>query len=262
MDFNEKGFLGTAVAEFSNAAEKEYANFFNACYRINEIAQDVKFEFQIHNQDGQEVMAACLFMRILNGFQAVIILARLGLVVDAKVVLRGILEALFILKLLCDEAKFVVEYVRTDQAQRLKWMNIAHQNTDPVFDSLRQYATPERMKTLKDELNTYGIKKLNIENVAKRAKLTTIYNTDYRLLSYEIHSTPRSLEHYTAADQDEIITGFPWGPSDNGLAYILFTAVRVLAIGVDSAAKLFKVDRRKQLAQVDEVLDRLASLLN
>jgi hypothetical protein len=140
-------------------------------------------------------------------------------------------------------------------------MNIAHQSTDRVFDSLRQYATPERIKTLKDELKTYGIKELNIENVARRAQLTTLYNTDYRLLSSEIHSTPRALEHFTSADQKGTITGFPWGPSDSGLTYTLFTAVRVLAIGLDSVAKLFKIDRKEQFEEVNQVLSRLASQL-
>jgi hypothetical protein len=194
MDFNEKGFLGKAILEFSDAVEKSYPDFLQACYQINELAQETKFEFHTHSQDGQEVIAAFLFMRLLEGFQAVVILARLGLMIDAKIVLRGLLEVLFLLKLACEDKNFVMEYIRTSQVQRLKWMNIAHETKDPVFQSVRAYATSVRMQALKDDIQKYGVKDLSIEGVARRAKLHHVYNTDYRLLSAEVHTIPRSLE--------------------------------------------------------------------
>ena len=118
MDFNEKGFLGTAIVEFSKSVEEHYAAFFEACSRINELAHAVKFELEVHNKDGQEVLAATLFLRLLNGFQATVILSRLGLVTEAKIVLRSALESLFILRLLCKDEKFLAEYVGSDEVRR------------------------------------------------------------------------------------------------------------------------------------------------
>ena len=171
MDFNEKGFLGTAISEFTVSAQARYSDFFDACYRINELAQATKFEFTVHNHDGQEVLAATVFLRILNGFQSAVTLAQMGLVIDAKVVLRGILEALFILKLFCEEEAFVAEYVGSNQVRRLKWMNIAHQNKDPNFESVRKHATPEVMDALRQEIVKHNYKKIDIEDVARRVIL-------------------------------------------------------------------------------------------
>jgi hypothetical protein len=66
------------------------------------------------------VLAVTVFMRVLNGFQAVVLLARLGLRTDAQVVARGALEALFVLKLLCEDKNFVPEYVKSNKANQLK----------------------------------------------------------------------------------------------------------------------------------------------
>ena len=261
MDFNEKGFLGTAISEFTVSAQARYSDFFDACYRINELAQATKFEFTVHNRDGQEVLTATMLLRLLSGFQSVIILAKMGLVIDAKVVLRGILEALFILKLLCEEETFVAEYAGSDQARRLKWMNIAHQNKDPNFESVRKHATPDVMDALRQEIAKHNYKKIDIEDVARRAGLQSMYNADYRLLSEEVHTLPRAIEHLTSVNDKGDTDAFDWGPSDKSLDYILFTAVRVLFIALVSATKLFGVDKTEDLTKIDQTLTRLAPLL-
>jgi hypothetical protein len=111
MDFNEKGFLGTAIDEFSKSVQIQYARFFQLSHQINELAHATKFELQVHNLDPQEYLAATLFLRLLNGFEATVILGTKGLLFEAKVVLRSVIETLFILKLLCKEEAFALEYL-------------------------------------------------------------------------------------------------------------------------------------------------------
>ncbi len=261
MDFNEKGFLGTAIGEFIQSVESRYSDFFETCYRVNELAHDTRSQLKVHNHDGQEVFAASIFIRLHNGFQGTVILARMGMVIDAKTVLRGTLESLFILKLLCEDKTFVAEYVGSDQVRRLKWMNVALQTKDPNFDSVRKHATPEVIEKLKQEINQHKWKELSAADVARRAQLQSLYDTDYRLLSEETHTLPRSLEHLTSADDTGDITGFEWGPSDESLDYILFTAIRVLFIALVSVTKLFSIDKKEELTKVDQDLTHLASLL-
>ena len=111
MDFNEKGFLGTAIDEFSRSAQAQYVKFFELTRQINELAHALKFELQAHNRDHQEYLAATLFLRLLNGFQATVILGIKGLLFEGKVVLRSVIESLFILRLLCKEEGFALEYL-------------------------------------------------------------------------------------------------------------------------------------------------------
>ena len=185
MDFNEKGFLGTVILNFARSVDVCYVQFFEASAKINELAQAVKFELKVHNKDGQEVLAASLFLRVLNGFQATVILSRLGLINDAKVVLRGALESLFILKLLCKDEKFLAEYVGSDEVRRLKWMNVASQNKSALFSEVRTYATLIVRQELEEKIKikTNDWKELKAIDIARRAGLLEMYETDYRLLS-------------------------------------------------------------------------------
>lgn len=257
MDFNEKGFLGIAITEFTVSIESRYKEFFQACSSVNELAQAVKFDLQVHSQDGQEVLAATLLIRVLNGFQGVVLMMRYGLSYEAKILLRGIVETLFILKLTCDQQDFFMEYFGSDQVQRLKWMNIARQSKDPHFDSLRQYATDARVQELTDEIARGGHKKLEPEPIARRAGLQTMYDTDYRILCEEVHTLPRAIQHVWTSDENSDPVQFNWGPSDESIKYVLFTAIRVLFIALVSATKLFEVDKTEELTKVDQTLTRL-----
>jgi hypothetical protein len=261
MDFNEKGFLGTAIDEFSKSIQSQYSKFIELSHQINELAHSAKFELQVHNRDPQEFLAATIFLRLLNGFQAVVILAMKGLLFEAKVVLRSVIESLFILELLCKEEGFALEYLGSSMVQSLKWMNIARESTDPNFDSLKQYATPEVMETLRKDIERYGYKKLDVERISDRAGLHNVYNTQYRLLSEQVHSLPISLDPFLVRDQKGELSSFDWGPKHEDLDLILFTNIQMLLTAMVSITKLFNVDKGGELKKIDENLAALAPLL-
>ena len=228
--------------------------------RLGELTTNLLVE--VHDHVDQEVLAAATFLRILQGFQATVILAKFGLVLDSQVVLRGVLESLFILKLICEETAFVSEYVGSDSVQRLKWMNIAHQSKNPNFDSLRNYATPEVREKLRQEIAKHDWKELKVEEIARRAGLSHVYDTDYRILSAAVHTLPRVIESMTSFDDTGGVTGFNSGPSDEGLDYVLFTAQRTLFMALVAVAKLFGLNRADIFAEINDQLSKQKKLSN
>ncbi len=261
MDFNEKGFLGTAIDEFSKSVQLQYARFFQLSCQINELAHATNFELQVHNRDPQEYLTATLFLRLLNGFEATVILGAKGLLFEAKVVLRSVIETLLILKLLCKEEAFALEYLGSSKVQSLKWMNIAHESQDPNFESVRQYATPKVMEALRKEIEQHGLKKLEVEPIARRADLHYIYNSQYRLLSEQVHCLPISLDPFMVTNQEGELASFDWGPKHEDLDFIIFTNVQMLLIALVSVTKLFSLDKSGELKKIDDVLTALAPLL-
>lgn len=261
MDFNERGFLGTAIDDFSKSVQTQYSKFFELSDQINELAHATKFGLQVHNRDMQEVLAATLFLRLLNGFQATVILGMKGLLFEAKVVLRSVFESLFILKLLCEKEDFALGYLGSSKVQSLKWMNIAHGSNDPNFESLRQYATPQVMEALKKEVKQHGYKKLEVEPIAQRAGLHHVYNTQYRLLSEQVHCLPISLDPFLVRDQEGEPSSFDWGPKHEDLDFILFTNMQTLHTALVSVTRLFSVDKTGELKKINESLSALAPLL-
>lgn len=261
MDFNEKGFLGSGIDEFSKSVQEQYFKFFELSHRINELAHATKFELQVHNGDRQEFLAATLFIRLLNGFGSTVILTIKGLVFEAKVTLRSVIESLFILKLLCEEEGFAAEYLGSSKVQSLKWMNIAHQSKDPNFESLRQYATPRVMEDLRKEIKLSGLKKLEIKSIAERAKIHHIYDTQYRLLCEQVHCLPISLDPFMVEDEKGVLASFDWGPKHEDIDFVLFTNVQVLLTAMVAITKLFDLDKNEELKKIDEGLTDLAPSL-
>lgn len=258
-DFNEKGYLGEQIVEFTKSVETKYPKFFNTAYKINEITQRLKSDFAIHNEDLQEVLSACLFLRILNGFQAVVILCKLGLVFDTKVILRSIIEGHFLLKAVCEDLEFAKKYVLTDKSRRLKWINIAKNTKDPYLESVREYATKERIEELNKEIANDKITNILTEEAAKIAGMESTYNTAYRLLSEEVHCLPRSLERYLGINAEGKITDFPWGPSDDDISLILFTSIDTLFNALQLMTNLFSIEMPTELREFDQTLTDLVS---
>ncbi|MCC2642734.1 MAG: hypothetical protein K0S45_3147 [Nitrospira sp.] len=261
MDFNEKGFLGTSIDDFSKSVQVRYSKFFELSHQINELAHAIKFELKVHNRDHQEFLAAALFLRLLNGFEAVVILGIKGLLFEAKVVLRSVIETLFILKLLCEEEAFALEYLGSSKAQSLKWMNIAHENQDSNFESLRQYATPEVMEALRAEIKQHGLKKLEVEPVAKRAGLHHFYSTQYRLLCEQVHCLPISLDPFMVQDNDGDLSSFDGGPKHDEIDFVLFANIQMLLTALAGITNLFDLNKRGELEKIGQALSGLTPLL-
>lgn len=256
-DFYEKGFLGNQVTEVTEAILKKHQAFFDTCYKANELAYATLFETEINNQDLQQVLAVTLFIRLLNGFQSIVILAKLGLAFDAKVVLRGVLESLFIEKLLCENKDFALEYVKSDECSRLKWLNIARKSSAPHFNLLREIATDEKVEKLKTEIDQQGCKEIAVEDVARRAGLQIEYDTAYRILCEETHTLPRSIQHLTVIDNSGDPVEFDPHPTDKDLPFTLFTAIRLLHIALVSLCHLCAINKEKQLQEINEALKEL-----
>lgn len=242
MPFDENGFLGQDADAFAEQIEKAHIDFFRLCYDINKFAQKTKFRFEIHNKDGQEVITACLFIRVLEGCQAAILLVKRGFSTDARALIRIILEALILLKICCEDSEFIPRFIQTDERKRLKLMQIAHKYTDELFSLLREHATQEIISELSENIKQENIKGLIIEQLSEKAGMKHYYDTVYRLASDHVHTSPRTLERYVEANEEGDIIEFKNAPNDEDARHNLITLADFMLIALVSMLKLHKLD--------------------
>ena len=117
------------------------------------------------------------------------------------------------------------------------------------------------MEDLRKEIEQHGLKKLEVEPIAIRAKLHHIYNAQYRLLSEQVHCLPISLDPFMVENQEGGLDSFDWGPKHEGLDFILFTNIQMLFTAMVPVTKLFSLDKSGELKKIDEALTALALLL-
>lgn len=247
MSINEEGFLSEEIKRYQDHIVSKYQSFFTLGKEVNQFAHKIKYELAIHNEDVQQMIAACALIKLHNNFQSIYILCTYGLIIDAKIILRSMLEILFILKLSCKDSKFVKKYVKADQIYRQKLLNAAKNNPDGVFDEARQYATEEVLNKLKLDIETNKIQGLGIEQLAKDAGMKAHYDSAYRLLCNPAHSGARSLESYLMFDENKKVSGLNFGPTDSDIDLVMITAIDNLCIGLASILNFFKIDKTSDL---------------
>jgi hypothetical protein len=252
QDFDEKGFLGLQAQEFCAEISKRYREWFDLCSDINSFGQKSKYEMNIHNMDGQEVISVCLFLKILNGFQACLILAKYGLVAEAEVLLRSLFEALFIMKACINDEDFTREYVKSDEAKQLKLMKAAYKHDAPIFLETRKYASIGRMKELQEKKDRKEIKELNVFDVAEKAGLGILYDSAYRLLSDSVHCGPKSLEDYIAGTDDVgRVKSLTVMPIKAELENVFINAAQVMFYALGFIFEFFQIDKKNEMEPLD-----------
>lgn len=246
-DFDERGFLGIQAESFRKEIVKKYGDWFDLCHEMNSFAQKVKFELVIHNRDGQEVICSSLFLRILNGFQSCLLLAGYGLVLEAEVLARSILEGLFIMRACINDEEFLRDYIKSDELRRLSIMKASYRHSEWVFQATREIATEEKIRELEEKKKTKEIKEVNKREASKKAGLEYLYDSVYQLLSNSVHCTTRSLEAFVGTDKTGTIKRISALPYDIKLDMAFITAGQVMFLAMESLFKLFDLDKEKEL---------------
>ncbi len=246
MSIESTGFLGNEIEKYSEEIVKWNKDLFDLSFDYNKFAQETKYKFQIHSKDGQKVIAGCLFLKILNTFQGVVILAKYGLQSDSKILLRSLFEPLCILKLVLEDKTFHRKYISTDLFEMRKRFNIAKASPDAVFDELRKIADDE-IEKLSSNIVKSEAEEYKVERLASLANLTSMYNTYYRLLSGTVHTSPRSLDEYISTDDEGNLCSIKWGPTDEGVPIILLAAVEFLRMALNLMIQFFEIEALEQL---------------
>lgn len=257
MSFNEEGYLGGEIDAISESIHKEYKDLFDYCYELNSFAQKVKFEFNIHQDILQEIIASCLFVKILNGFQAGIILFKKGLSSEGKIITRTIIEGTFILGAICKDRKLAEQFIETDKAKRLRLINSILNGSELMYGSLKSEVTNEMKISLQKEIEEKNIVNLSAEQWAQKADLNGLY-TPYRVLSDDVHPNARTLEnYYLGVDNGNNIISIESGWSTHFLSETVSTAASSLLIAVDCMCNMFSLNQGKRIEEFELKLKTL-----
>lgn len=248
MPFDEYGFLGTQIKDIENQNYQENKMVFDTCYDLNKLANTIKLQLRIHIENGQETVCSCLFVKILNGFQAATILYRYGLESEAKIITRTILEAVFILKAIAKNPEEAAAFVNTDKKKRENLLKLIHEKDENnVMESLKATFSKEMYEELKKENKKEKVQSIEVYEWAMKAGLETYHKYAYTCLNADVHTDIRNLEKHLELDEQRNIIGINCIPSTRDISGTLFTACCVLLIALDSIVDIFSLDYEKEI---------------
>ncbi len=243
LKLDDNGFLGEGVDDWSRSFRQKHSSLLDRCEHLNRDAHSLLYSIQIHTEDGRETIVACLFMRAIEFYQAVILLLEKGMQTSAKGAFRCLLEVIFRLVAVAKDDTALQGYIDNNEVQRLRWINVAQKNKEPIFESLWKEDLPKIKKTIQEK----HLREVKTKQFAVYAGMDSYwYDGIYRDLSGAVHSSVSDLEQYLFQDSVEKIEGLQYGPTDSHACMLLIEASRCLVRGLYAVNAGFQPDFKEK----------------
>ena len=214
----EEGFLSPDVAYWSVKHRAENSAWVAVAEKLNRIAQSLlaTTTLRIASAQDSKLLSMLLFTRSLSNFQATVLLAERGMVVEARLLARACLETTFCLGAMVKAGdEFVNKVLYNELHERrasVNWLLNAKNR--------RQFLAADDRKRLAKhaeevERTWKSLAKVGFEEMARLADMEPLY-VWYRQLSGDAaHPTVSSLNRYITDNKGDEVSEIRWGPDCN-----------------------------------------------
>jgi hypothetical protein len=218
--YQHNGFLGDDIKLWMENNRLHYIDLFNQTEKLNSDCYSALGKARPHNGDKRELTVSCLFPRTMELFQGTYLLISRGMIPSSNVILRTLIETMFVLVAITKDNDALDAYILNDEAERLKTANkVIHDKHSAILG-----IPIEDAERIKAEILAKQIKKWSVEDFAKKAELYDWYLTVYAFLCGPVHAGIKDLEQYLKLDENNKVESIEFVPTDKGTNAILTTA--------------------------------------
>jgi hypothetical protein len=146
------------------------------------------------------------------------------------------MDSLFRMAAIVRNEDVAEQYVLQDELARLKKFNAIKHSGAMGLETLKEIFTEPVADPIRASIEESGVQPLSTADFARLGGIQGIYETGYRVLSEEVHSTVRSLEPFVVFPTDErsgFIRLHPKLPDDSPLFPTLSTGLMALILVVE-----------------------------
>jgi len=243
MSFDEYGFLGNYENEVIKDNYEKHIYIFKICEETNAYAQNAKCDFKINQFDRQGLLAISLFSKILNTFQAVVILYKYGLSSQAKMLTRVVLESLFVMKSIIKDEKNIDKLIKSINKNRERMLKNINNNAHGVYTDFLGEDLKCEFEDLKEKNKKDDAEFVQAKKWATESESYYEYFLAYELLSKDIHIDIINLEQYIDFDDDGNVQEFNIQPNTNDIKEVLLhTACNAMIQAISCMSKHCNLD--------------------
>jgi len=259
----QHGFLGESMKEWINEIRSKYSDFFELAIDMNEMCQKVMFDLDVHNRNSQEIIIASLYIRCLSTFQGLVLLAERGMMAQARILARSLMEALFTLCALSKKSQLFDVFIKEDKRNRLTYLRKYREfHGGKLPENVSQEEIEELEKELETEIKENGIQKRRTEQWADDAGMKSWYLTAYPVLSDSVHTKVRDLEEHLWIDEKGEVSELLWGPDNRGIDKIIMTGIEAMHYALGSTLIFFRLQRDGEMKELRSRFEKLISRIS
>ena len=232
----EHSFLDAQIIEWIDVCREQFKSWFSLANQVNSHSLSSMFQLDAHNQVIHELMLASLYLRTLHNYQGAILMAERGMVTQARVLARAMLDSIFPLVAISKDHEFAKVYAENHLLQQVKYYEKAKKLENARIPEIDDPKNLEKEEELRKQIKDLGVKHITTEELARRADLYEWYLTAYALLSGTVHSRAGDLEEYLVLTEEQEIKELDWGPRTKGMKTLMMTAIESMLIAVEHIA--------------------------
>lgn len=255
ISFDENGFLSGAIQEWARTNRETYEKVVRVAEEINRLCHEFLSGRIANTQDTRTFVALLLFARMLELYQALILLNLKGMTGASSVVFRSHIEAHFHFDAIFADETYVEKYIDYFHVQRLRMANAIRKSTEDSLSDLRSVFSSEKLAELKKLEEESAAEPLSIRKVAEIGGNEGTYHTAYALLSNEVHVNSLALEKYLENGASENIN-IKYGPDDSELVRQLALTGMVMLSAYEKLATSLGEDVSNRKSELSESLRR------
>jgi hypothetical protein len=207
---------------------------------VNARAVKAQYEAKVPREYLPALMAAVCYMRTLTNIQAAMLLMLRGMDAPARIMLRASMESLFKLKAVERDRNVTNAILAGDDKFRRKLLEKYKRFDDPTLKAELDRIGPLKSDTA-EKFKEWGVKPLNVEQMAAKADLTKLYLSTYPVLSDTVHAGIRDLETRHVETRNGDIVTLKNEPRVDGLEVLFLMATEFLITALERFASILKV---------------------
>jgi Family of unknown function (DUF5677) len=246
VSFANEGFRSPTMARFRDSVRTipAYKAWFDFADDLNRLGLDMLRDLDVPRHDRQRLTIAILFVRAHKSLQASLHLAELGLVSDARVVLRSAVEGTIALNALANDPAFLDQLIEAHYYNQRKTARVilgdsVYRATYSPGQIAEMEATVRDVDAREKAVAPLKFGDPNWSNVAQ-IHCKDLYQTLYRLLSSDgTHTTINAIHRHVGYDANQQIEELKIGPDTADLVETLKAACLVFLWAADPFARAF-----------------------
>jgi hypothetical protein len=237
----EEGFLSDETARVVQEVERRYEPWLALFRSVNARAIKAQYEAQVPRDYLPALVAAVSYMRTLTNIEAAVVLILRGMDPPGRILLRAALESLFKLKAVERDRNVTNSIVAGDDEFRRKLLEKFKRIDDPNLKDELDRIGPLKSE-MADKFKEWGVKLLNVEQMAAKADMTAVYLSTYPVLSDTVHAGIRDLETRHVETRDGEIVTLRNEPEVDNLELLFLMATEFLITAVEAFGSILQLD--------------------
>ena len=177
------------------------------------------------------------------------LLLRKGMIIEAKILSRSLLEIVFRIRAICKSSQIAIDFINQDKLNQLKMINKLNNLSKNIKSKIDLSVLEERKIVLEKEVKNLEVTPHKNKTCwyASKAGLMDDYHTTYSFLCDPVHSNVNGLQSYLIIKDDKVIS-FKYGPSTKEFEIILNAITESMIYILEDLNILFKLNITNEIS--------------